>query len=87
MFIFTPNPGEMIQFDSYFSNGLVQPPDKQRVLNLSEALQLEFARYYWLPPEGRQLKTEQTKVVLRGTLTIKSPWAKPYKVGPTKNQL
>ena len=24
--IFTPNLGEMIQFDEYFSNGLVQPP-------------------------------------------------------------
>ena len=23
---FSPLPGEMIQFDSYFSNGLVQPP-------------------------------------------------------------
>ena len=27
-FIFTPNFGEMIQFDSYFSNGLVQPPTR-----------------------------------------------------------
>ena len=25
-FMFTPIPGEMIQFDEYFSNGLVQPP-------------------------------------------------------------
>ena len=25
-FFFTPNLGEMIQFDSYFSDGLVQPP-------------------------------------------------------------
>ena len=25
LFIFTPNPGEMIQFDEYFSNGLKPP--------------------------------------------------------------
>ena len=29
--IFTPNLGEMIQFDSYFSDGLVQPPPSWHV--------------------------------------------------------
>ena len=32
-FIFTPKIGEMIQFDSYFSNGLVQPPTSFYRLN------------------------------------------------------
>ena len=27
-FLFSPLPGEMIQFDSYFSKGLVQPPPR-----------------------------------------------------------
>ena len=27
-FLFSPLPGEMIQFDQYFSNGLVQPPTR-----------------------------------------------------------
>jgi len=26
--MFTPNSGEMIQFDEYFSDGLVQPPTR-----------------------------------------------------------
>ena len=29
-FLFSPLPGEMIQFDKYFSNGLVQPPTRYR---------------------------------------------------------
>ena len=29
-YIFNPNPGKMIRFDSYFSNGLVQPPTRKR---------------------------------------------------------
>ena len=28
-FLFSSLPGEMIQFDSYFSNGLVQPPTRK----------------------------------------------------------
>ena len=31
MFLFSPrNPGEMIQFGSFFSNGLVQPPTRKK---------------------------------------------------------
>ena len=32
--IFTPVLGEMIQFDSYFSNGLVQPPTREYIVML-----------------------------------------------------
>ena len=30
LFIFTPNPREMIQFDEYFSNGLKPPPSRSK---------------------------------------------------------
>ena len=36
-FLFSPLPGEMIQFDSYFLDGLVQPPTRKRLLFLSKS--------------------------------------------------
>ena len=37
---FTPKPGEMIQFDGYFSNGLVQPPTRNPTFSVKSG-------WYW----------------------------------------
>ena len=43
-FLVSPLPGEMIQFDLYFSDGLVQPPTRN-----SRRLNLQFPFGSWVP--------------------------------------
>ena len=43
--IFTPKLGEMIQFDSCFSNGLVQPPTRYVLAHLDPFWVIQFSRH------------------------------------------
>ena len=65
--IFPPNPGEIIQFDSYFSNGLVQPPTSLAIsgflIQVNWYLCMRFGGLCWYIclVEERVTKTERCK--------------------------
>ena len=74
--LFTPNPGEMIQFDEHiFSTGLVQPPTNDHLgecghgpfsFRIVFSMQIRATKKHWLPqtsqwPKGKMIKMSNSE--------------------------